>query len=286
MSVQTLLEVFTNRKNGYETLSTIRDIYYGDISEIPALEKETRSILQDYDIISHDLKPTLTSNGYIVGNICKEYCNWVDNGREMPPPKPPVEYYLDRKVLDLGCSFGRWLWEFKDAKQLVGIELESGYVEAANVLSRKESKKTVTIINASVEELEKFIQPQSIDFVFSRLVFNHVWITDTLRQTRECLAEGGMIWLQVENFRFPLKILRNEKRLKGKLRALFSLFNTVWFQIFRKQICLRIKGRMHSEHKTVYPSAKVWRKELEKAGFVGITTTLLETAYVFVGKID
>src|SRR6185503_14644937 len=32
---------------------------------------------------------SLTPAGYLVGNVAKEYCNYLDQGRQLAPPKPP-----------------------------------------------------------------------------------------------------------------------------------------------------------------------------------------------------
>jgi len=277
-----LLESSLDSDEGYQTLLTIRKIFYGKISSSKEIPSQIVARLLEHEVIECGGSTLrLTDTGYVLGNICKEYCNWIDNNRRMPSPKPPVEFYRAKTVLDLGCSFGRWLWEFEAAERLVGVELEKAYVGAAKVLSKKESKKPISIINASVEELEDFVEAGTIDFVFSRLVFNHVWIDRTLKQAFECLAEGGRLWLQVENRVFPFKILREEKRLKGRIRALFTIFNTVWFQLTGRQIVLRFKGRMHSEHKSVYPHEMTWKKHLIEVGFTDIQIEQHSSGYVF-----
>lgn len=202
----------------------------------------------------------------------------------MPPPKPPVEFFEGKTVLDLGCSIGRWLWEFEKAKKLIGIEMEKAYVEAAKVLSKKESKNSITIINASVEDIRDLVQPNTIDFAFSRLVFNHVYIDATLSQTYNSLVEGGKLWLHVENYRFPLSQLIGPTKVRGKIRALFSILNTLVYMTIGKQICLKLKGRMHEYHKTVYPSSRTWRKALQSTGFLDISIQKLPYAYILVAS--
>jgi len=283
MAKKSFLEQSLESDEGYEVLQVVRDIRNGKVQYPDEISPRILDGLLKAEVIQgNSSRMELTNNGYILGDICKEYCNWVDNSRHMPQPKPPFEFYQDKVVLDLGCGIGRWLWEFNTAKELIGIELEKDFIEAANILSKKESKQPISIINASVEEMEKHVKQGLIDFVFCRLVFNHVYIDSTLAKTYNTLVEGGKFWLQVENYHSPLATLIHQKRMRGKMRALFAMFNTLVYMAFRKQISLKVKGRMHDVHKPVYPPSKTWLKSLRLANFKDVTVQQLANSYIFI----
>lgn len=219
-------------------------------------------------IVTRGKRHTLTSQGYIVGNVAKEYCNWVDHGRLMPTPKPPNSMFDGLDVLDLGCSFGRWLWEFqRTAKSVVGLELQLEYVELGYALARCEGIEPPLIHQTHVEDLDRYVEPESIDFVFSRLVFNHVNIRVTLPKVAKVLRKGGRIWFQVETFRDAFhRIFEGEMRVRSRLRAAFAVCNTFVCTLTGRQMTLPVKGRMHASHRVVYPKLEWWKRSLERLG--------------------
>jgi len=209
--------------------------------------------------------------GYLVGNIAKEYCHWVDSNRHMPPPRPPEELYAGKDVLDLGCSFGRWMWEFqKLATSTLGVEFQQEYIELGRALAAQEKTPVPKIIHGSAEDLDQLVPDNSVDFVFARLVFNHVRIRSTLRKVAAVLRNGGVIWVQVDSLsasvRRSLKASGGSK-LRNKAWIAFSVFNTVLYTMTGRQLELKVKGRMHSVHKPAYPSVRSWRAALLAEGF-------------------
>lgn len=212
----------------------------------------------------------LTAPGYLVANVAKEYCHWIDNNRRMPLPYPPDDFIKGMDVLDLGCSFGRWLWRFqKNAKSVVGLEMQQEYIELGRALAMRECIPCPEIRQGSVEELSSHVADNSVDFVFIRLVLNHVYVTKTLLQIANVLRSGGIVWAQVEPLTNPFRsFLRRDKgrELRHKLFAAFSIVNSIVFITTRRQMSLRTQGRMHSIHKPVYPTLKAWKAAFYRVG--------------------
>jgi len=212
----------------------------------------------------------LTAPGYLVANVAKEYIHWINNNRQMPPPYPPDDLIKGMDVLDLGCSFGRWLWQFqKNAKSVVGLEMQEEYIELGRALAKRECIPCPEIRQGSVEELSSHVADNSVDFVFIRLVLNHVNVGKTLLQIANVLRSGGIVWAQVESFSSPFRsFLRRDKgrELRGKVFAAFSIMNSIVFMTTHRQMSLRIHGRMHSTHKPVYPTLKAWRAAFSRVG--------------------
>jgi SAM-dependent methyltransferase len=211
---------------------------------------------------------TLTSGGYLVGNVAKEYINYVEQGRQVVAPKPPVEFFSDKDVLDLGCSFGRWLWEFqRRARSATGIEMQLEYIQLGAALAEREGVPTPRLIQDSIENLDRHVPPQSMDLVFSRLVFNYVAIKPTLKKAIATLRPGGVLWLEVGPFAGALSDLVNsEPRLRSKMLSLFQLANSVLCTATGWQMALRTKGRMHSVHKPACPTLGWWRRVIRREG--------------------
>lgn len=212
----------------------------------------------------------LTSQGYLVANVAKEYIHWVNNNREMPQPCPPDDFIQGKDVLDIGCSFGRWLWRFqKSAKSVLGLEMQQEYIELGRALAKRESIDFPEIRQGSAEELSSHMANNSIDFVFARLVLNHVNIEKTLLQIANALRPNGIMWAQVESFSSPFRrfLQRNKEReLRHKLFAAFSMVNSIVFITTSHQMSIRIQGRMHSHHKPVYPTLKAWKAAFSRVG--------------------
>ncbi len=212
----------------------------------------------------------LTSKGYMVGSVAKEYIHWINNNRQMPPPCPPDSFIQGKDVLDLGCSFGRWLWQFqKNAKSVIGIEMQQEYIELGRALADCEGISCPDIRQGSVEQLRSYVTNDSMDFVFIRLVLNHVFVEKTLRQIAEVLRRDGIIWAQVSSWSTPFReFLQTDKgrELRHKAFAVFGIVNSIIFSATNHQMSLKIQGRMHSVHKPVYPTMKSWKAALSRAG--------------------
>jgi 2-polyprenyl-3-methyl-5-hydroxy-6-metoxy-1,4-benzoquinol methylase len=224
--------------------------------------------------ISDKTGPHLTALGYQIGNVAKEYCNWIDHGRRMPPPRPDESFYAGKDVLDLGCSFGRWLWEFKKASQSVqGIEMQKEYITLGEALAAREGISPPPIRHGSAEDVDQYVAPGSVDFVFARLVFNHLAISPTLQKIAAVLRRNGVLWIQSETFGSLLSklfVLERNRRMRSLGFHALALVNSFLFMSIGTQLQVRASGRMHSSHKPAYPALWSWKRALLQAGFNSI----------------
>ena len=255
-------------------LRGLREIYFGRNEAAwthgePALRLAEKAGL----LKIHGQRLALTDAGYLVGNVAKEYMNYLDQGRELAGPKPPPEFLAGKDVLDLGCAFGRWLWHFqRTARSATGIEMQGEYIQLGRELAKREGVPVPNLIQDSIENLERHIAPESMDLVFSRLVFNHVWIRSTLHKAVVALRPGGVLWLQVGPFRAALYQLRHsEPRLRSKVLTVFQLFNSMLCTATGRQMSLHSQGRMHSVHKPAFPTVDWWQRQVAKEGLVDFT---------------
>lgn len=213
----------------------------------------------------------LTPQGYLVGNVAKEYVHWIGHGRKMPPPYPPDDLLAGKDVLDLGCSFGRWLWHFqKKARTAIGLEKQKEYIALGRVLAEREGIPCPQIIPGSAEALSDHVPDNSVDVVFTRLVLNHIFVIKTLKQVNKVLRPGGILWIQAYTWEDAFDQYRQagkDGHLRGKIFGAFGIANSVVFELTRRQLSIRSQGRMHSVHKPVFPTRRTWRAVCRKLGF-------------------
>lgn len=262
---------------GTDFLEVMRRIYAADgLAAIPAAA--TRA-LADQGVGLGVLVPrgegfVLSGPGYLLGNVAKEYCNWLDHGRRMPPPRPPEEFIRNKDVLDLGCSIGRWLWEFQaTARSVTGIELRPEYIELGRALAQRENIPPPQILTGSIERVDEHVPPQSMDFVFCRLAINHVAIRKVLDNVVEVLRPGGVVWLEAESFKCGWQKLRQARGVRGIAYTAFGIANSLVCTATGRQITVSCRGRHQTAHKVAYPSRGWWFATFRRCG---LTPTVLD----------
>jgi SAM-dependent methyltransferase len=211
--------------------------------------------------------PSLTSWGDLVGSVASEYCHWVDHGRVTSPPRPDPEMIAGKDVLDLGCGFGRWLWEFQRlARTAIGIEPQGEYIALGEALARREGHRPPTIHCASAGDLRRLVPPASLDLISCRLVFNCVPIEETLLAAVTRLRPQGVLWIQVESFGQCCASLLKQRHLRSQALGAFAIVNSTLLVAANVQLALRSRGRMHSVHHWAYPTLGWWKRALGRAG--------------------
>jgi SAM-dependent methyltransferase len=209
-----------------------------------------------------------TSPGFLVGNVAKEYCHYVENGRTTAPPKPSRDMIAGRDVLDLGCSFGRTLWEFqRDARSAVGIEMQQEYIVLGKALSALEKVEAPKIIAANGENLDQHFGPGSLDVIFTRLVLSYLHVIPVLEKMIAALRPGGLLWIQVDSPKvLPEHLLERNGSLRRKGWTLLALLNLPVCILTGKQISVAAPGRMHARHQPAFLPLWWWRKTLRNYG--------------------
>jgi SAM-dependent methyltransferase len=213
---------------------------------------------------------SLSEAGFLVGNIAKEYCNWIDNHRVMPSPRPSPEWIAGKDVLDLGCSIGRWLWEFSPTSRSVqGVELRQEYINIGSVLAKRENITAPPIRQGSIENIDQFFPPESFDFIFCRLVINYVTIRKTLRKMMALLRPNGVLWIEAETFRSGWNKMTKSHGLKARTYGGFGVINSLLCEITGRQLNFRYHGRHQSSHKAAYPTEHWWLSTFSRLGLTG-----------------
>ena len=211
----------------------------------------------------------LTAQGYRIANFAKEYCNWIDAGRQVPEGVNP-EWIAGTRLLDVGCSFGRHLATFSRlGARAVGIELELPYLQLSRPFALREHIARPIVAQATAAGLP--FRDRSFDVVFCRLVLNYVPVRAVLREFARVLVPGGRLILAFGTFQEGVEFIRSAK-WRGNLRTVgwrtFGLLNTVLLQLTGHQASLRARGRMYAVHTPTWPTTGWMGRELVRQGFV------------------
>ena len=210
----------------------------------------------------------LTTPGYRIANFAKEYCNWIDAGRPVPEGVNP-DWLAGKRLLDVGCSFGRHLATFtRLGAHAVGIELELPYLQLAQPFALRENIPRPIVAQATAARLP-FVAG-SFDVVFCRLVLNYVPVRAVIAEFARVLAPGGRLVVAFGTFGEGVDFIRTA-RWRGNLRTVgwraFGLLNTVLLQLTGHQASVRARGRMYAVHTPTWPTVGWMRRELVRQGF-------------------
>jgi 2-polyprenyl-3-methyl-5-hydroxy-6-metoxy-1,4-benzoquinol methylase len=279
---------------GFKFLEYMRDVYLG--KRVSNLTADESGEIRDQAIKLGLLRPkhvdqfeltdfSFSEPGFLVGNIAKEYCNWVDNDRVMPPPRPAQEWIAGKDVLDLGCSIGRWLWEFSPhARSVTGLELRQEYIEIGKVLAEREKVAVPPILQGCVEMIDQYFSPESVDFIFCRLVINYVAIRKTLQKMIALLRKDGMLWIEAETFHSGWGKLCKSRGFKARTYGGFGVVNSLICEVTGRQLNFRYHGRHQSSHKAAYPTQRWWLSTLAKFGVEGHLAGYTDGTFCIRGK--
>jgi len=253
----------------------LRRVYYeelqsGHVGEPAAAEAEFDALARTLGLLRTDQTGShLTDLGYEVSNVAKEYANWLDGGRKLPDGVP-ASILEGRRVLDVGCSFGRQMIAFaQHGAKVWGIDFQSTYLRLSSAFAHEQGLPRLRVGRARAEQLP-FLSG-SFDVVFCRLVLNYVSDVDgTIAEFARVLRPGGTLVLIIEPLAMPLRSLWTSKWI-GNTRTiafiLFGLLNTAIVELGGRQLVLRRQGRMHAQHSPVWPTGRWLTRHLALRGF-------------------
>ena len=232
----------------------------------------------------------MTPIGYEIGNVAKEFANWMDTDRQLPEGVVAA-MLAGKRVLDVGCGFGRHLFGFhmRDAT-VVGIDFQHNYLRLSRVFAAQQGLTPPPVSRARAEALP--FQARSFDVVFCRLVINYVPDIDhTIGEFVRVLTPRGLLLLTVEPLEGPIRTLLTSKWIgNGNTIAftLFGLLNTMIVELGGRQLMVRRSGRMHAQHSPAWPTARWISRRLAAHGFEPVTGEafrLNEYAGVYQGRL-
>jgi ubiquinone/menaquinone biosynthesis C-methylase UbiE len=266
-----------------EFCRVLRRLYYEELNAgsvdaiVPPAEAASLALAVTLDLLRPGPRPNslrFTPLGYEIGNVAKEYANWLDAGRALPDGVEP-SLVQGRRVLDVGCGFGRHALGFSMAGgRVTGIDFQHNYLRLSSAFAAQLQLAPPAVARARAESLP--FRTDTFDVVFCRLVINYVAITRTLDEFARVLAPGGILVLVVDPLTMPLQTLAASNWWRNKRTvafALFGLLNTMVLQTTGRQLTIRTRGRMHAQHSPAWPTAGWFSRRLRRHGFAPISGT-------------
>lgn len=210
----------------------------------------------------------LTPLGYELGNFAKEYCSWIDHGRSLPEGVTP-ELLAGKRVLDVGCSFGRHLVNFmKHGASAYGLDFQENYLRLSRIFAAWEEVPPPHVIRADGQTLP--FKSAEFDVVFCRLVINYLDINVTVSEFARVLRRDGTLVLLTETTHSALRYLWSSQWLGNGRATAYSLLgfvNALVLQMTGRQMRIRTSGRMHRSHSPVWPTKQWLQQCLIRHGF-------------------
>lgn len=152
-------------------------------------------------------------NDWIVNTNGNLY--WRVRGRlpRYPIPRWPFGRGEGRRMLDIGCSWGRWCVAAARAGfHPIGLDVHIDALAAAARVS-KELRADADFICADADALP--LQSRSIDLVFSYSVLQHIEkarVRQAFREIARVLKADGRCVIQLPNTKGPLSLLQQARR--------------------------------------------------------------------------
>jgi len=261
---------------GEPLLYFLRDAYYADAKrgglrvDGPGDLRRMATLATDLGLLEPRTTGVarLTPLGYELGNIGKEYCNWLDGGRSLPGPVRP-EHVAGLRVLDIGCGFGRFPITFaRHGARVCGVDVQSDYLALSRVLARREGVRPPVVAVARAEALP--FSDGAFDVVHCRFVLNYVDVPAAIREIRRVLFPGGRLFLSAMTLGYLLNDLRRMSWWSNRRSVAwrrFAIANTLCLQTTGRQVRLRARGRLQESHSPTYPTHAWMRAYLRRAGF-------------------
>jgi hypothetical protein len=80
------------------------------------------------------------------------------------------------------------------------------------------------------------------------------------------LRPEGVLWLEVESFRYGWEKLREARGVKAKVFAGFGIANSALCEVTGMQLNFPYRGRHQSAHRAAYPSRRWWDSTFRDLG--------------------
>ena len=180
----------------------------------------------------HDDRPRLTPLGRTVADAAREYCNWLDDGRGLPVGLKP-EDVCGRRVLDVGCGFGRHLLALQSkGADVIGVDLGEPYLRLSPLFAVREGQSTPARICAKGERLP--FPEARFDLVLCIRSLSYMDLRATLDEAARVLVDGGRLIVVATPFsRVLLRCAMPvawRQGVRGGLRQIRTVVNSVTYR--------------------------------------------------------
>ena len=212
----------------------------------------------------------LSPMGYSLSDSAREYCGWMDGGRRLAS-YVPEDLIKGKRVLDVGCGFGRFLWALEDhgAAKPVGIDALEVYPQLSQALAAREHRGPSRILVARGEHIP--FGDASFDVLVCHRALGYMYSRATLSEFSRVLVKGGCAIITVATLQHLLVRAWRELRRGAIGRPLaisaLNLIETIMPGAVRV-LSLGRPASVLANRSRRYPSARALRRELARCGLV------------------
>ena len=216
--------------DGLVLLRYLRKVYYRD-SEA-STTGPAADAAADLGWITRDGNgPSLTEAGGRIADCAREYCNWLEDGRGLPVFLANSDV-AGKRVLDIGCSFGRYLFALERAgADAVGLEPSAAYAQLSRVFAAREGLKPPRIELGGAEALP--FEDESFDVIIFNRSLEYTNIPRALAEAGRVTAPGGRCFILSCSISHTFTRLRRGRSVK---RHAAILLNSIAFTATGKHL--------------------------------------------------
>lgn len=184
-------------QNGELLLRFMRDVFFNRAN--PSTDLKIISLAIHLGWIEDDYnKWQLTPHGALIADSAREYCNWIDEKRQLPYGVNEADIE-GKSILDLGCGFGRYvLSASRIASLAVGLEAEQTYLKMSSILGRREGMNFFNVVCGAGEKIP--FADNTFDIIICIRSLPYMDASITIPEMSRVLRIGGKIFLYTSTF--------------------------------------------------------------------------------------
>lgn len=217
---------------GESLLQLMREVFFGRAASSP--EQSDVSTALQLGWISKGSNGTwrLTPHGGHVADSAREYCNWLDDKRQLPSQYGLTDADVAGKtVLDIGCGFGRHVFSAsRTAALAVGLEAGQAYIQMSSILRSREGITSAMLTCGDGEKLP--FADGVFDIIMCTRALPYMDATIALPEFARVLRVGGRAYMLVSTFQLFIDDLIGRPQqpfsVREKLGHVKKMINSLW----------------------------------------------------------
>lgn len=267
-------------EKGAPLLRFMRDLFFNRRNSV--IDRQLVALAQRLGWIAPDYIGDwkLTPHGARVADSAREYCNWLDDGRQLPAAIVETEL-LGKAVLDVGCGFGRHVFTAsRSAALAVGLEAEPAYLQMSSILRSREGLDSAVFVCGSGETIP--FKDHTFDVILCTRSLHYMDAFAVIPEMARVLRVGGRIYLIVATFQdFISEFLGQPQHIPGireRLRVVKQAIMSICVSLTGKWV--RWKKPEGTTASYVLLTVRQHLRVMENAGLKVVTRSPSEQLFV------
>jgi len=176
--------------HGEALLRYLRDAFFNDLTNT---DQSVLELAHRLNWIAPDERGQLTPLGATVANSAREYCNWIDNERALPEGLTQNDV-SGKRVLDIGCGFGRALMALsRNGATAVGVDVSSACLCMSEILAKRERLPAPDIRLGDARRLD--FDDSTFDLVIAVRSIYYMDVERVFSEIARVLVNGGRFFM-------------------------------------------------------------------------------------------